>query len=167
MKPSLKVGATAEVTAAVTEDMCPAFDGVVVHRNLNTVMNREAKRVVISRGGELVVTDADGKEIEHHPLQPGATVYFEDGEAVKKGALLINTARGSLLDDKAVLAALEEGRLAGVATDVYVKEPPEDFSLAKHERVIATPHIGAFTEESVERATVGAVENIIETLKKG
>jgi phosphoglycerate dehydrogenase-like enzyme len=79
---------------------------------------------------------------------------------------LVNTARGGLIDDQAVLAALNEGRLAGVATDVYQKEPPEDYSLARHERVIATPHIGAFTEESVERATVAAVENIIETLKR-
>lgn len=58
------------------------------------------------------------------------------------------------------------GYLAGVATDVYQKEPPEDYSLARHERVIATLHVGAFTEESVERATVAAVENIIETLKR-
>jgi D-3-phosphoglycerate dehydrogenase len=85
---------------------------------------------------------------------------------MKKGSLLINTARGSLLDDKAVLAALDQGHLAGVATDVYEKEPPEDYSLAQHGRVIATPHIGAFTDESVERATVAAVENIIETLKR-
>ena len=84
---------------------------------------------------------------------------------MKKGALLVNTARGSLLDDKAVLAALDEGRLAGVATDVYEKEPPADWSLAGHDRVIATPHIGAFTDESVERATVAAVQNIIDTLK--
>ncbi|MBN1838038.1 MAG: phosphoglycerate dehydrogenase [Spirochaetales bacterium] len=104
----------------------------------------------------------------HRPANPDGSPVVTAAllKRLKKGALLINTARGSLLDDRAVLAALEEGRLAGVATDVYDKEPPEDWSLARHERVIATPHIGAFTEESVERATVAAVENIIETLKR-
>jgi len=104
----------------------------------------------------------------HRPANPDGSpvVTAELLGRMKKGALLINTARGSLLDDRAVLAALEEGRLAGVATDVYEKEPPEDYGLAGHERVIATPHIGAFTDESVERATVAAVENIIETLKR-
>jgi D-3-phosphoglycerate dehydrogenase len=103
----------------------------------------------------------------HRPANSDGTpvVTAEVLGRMKKGALLINTARGSLVDDRAVLAALEEGRLAGVATDVYEKEPPADYALARHQRVIATPHIGAFTEESVERATVAAVENIIETLR--
>ena len=104
----------------------------------------------------------------HRPANPDGSpvITAEVLAGMKKGALLVNTARGGLIDDQAVLAALNEGRLAGVATDVYQKEPPEDYSLARHERVIATPHIGAFTEESVERATVAAVENIIETLKR-
>jgi phosphoglycerate dehydrogenase-like enzyme len=63
-----------------------------------------------------------------------------------------------------VLEALEDGRIGGVATDVYVKEPPEDYGLVKHDRVIATPHLGGFTKESVDRATTEAVENIIQTL---
>ena len=98
---------------------------------------------------------------DHSPM-----VNAELLRLMKKEALLINTARASLIDNKAVLAALDEGRLAGVATDVYEKEMPEDYSLARHDRVIATPHIGAFTEESVDRATVAAVENIIETLRQ-
>jgi D-3-phosphoglycerate dehydrogenase len=84
---------------------------------------------------------------------------------MKSGVLLINTARASLLEEKAVLDALNRGTLAGVATDVYVKEPPEDYTLISHDRVIATPHLGGFTEESVDRATTEAVRNIIETLK--
>jgi D-3-phosphoglycerate dehydrogenase len=84
---------------------------------------------------------------------------------MKRGACLINTARASLIDEKALLAALEDGALAGAATDVYEREPPEDYGLAKHDRVIATPHLGGYTAESVDRATLAAVRNIIDTLK--
>ncbi|MCK5093605.1 MAG: phosphoglycerate dehydrogenase [Spirochaetes bacterium] len=84
---------------------------------------------------------------------------------MKKGVFIINTSRASLIDENAVLAALESNQVAGLATDVYAQEPPEDFSLVKHDRVIATPHLGGFTGDSVDRATTGAVENIINTLQ--
>ena len=103
----------------------------------------------------------------HRPANPnGEPVITEDviGKT-KRGVYIINTARASLIDEKAVLNALNDGHIAGFATDVYMKEPPEDYSLVKHERVIATPHLGGFTVESVDRATIGAVENIINTLK--
>jgi D-3-phosphoglycerate dehydrogenase len=84
---------------------------------------------------------------------------------MKRGVFIINTSRASLIDENAVLAALENNQVAGLATDVYAQEPPEDFSLVKHDRVIATPHLGGFTGDSVDRATTGAVENIINTLQ--
>jgi D-3-phosphoglycerate dehydrogenase len=98
----------------------------------------------------------------HRPANPdGTPVVTADMIAqMKKGVLLINTARASLIDEDAVLQALEDGRIAGVATDVYAKEPPEEFGLVKHDRVIATPHLGGFTVESVDRATTEAVKNI-------
>jgi phosphoglycerate dehydrogenase-like enzyme len=98
----------------------------------------------------------------HRPANPdGTPVVNADMIAkMKKGVLLINTARASLIDEDAVLQALEDGRIAGVATDVYAKEPPEEFGLVKHDRVIATPHLGGFTAESVDRATTEAVKNI-------
>lgn len=103
----------------------------------------------------------------HRPANPDGTPVVTDDmiSKMKKGVLLINTARASLIDEDAVLQGLEEGRIAGFATDVYIKEPPEDFSLLRHDRVIATPHLGGFTEESVDRATTEAVKNIINTLK--
>jgi D-3-phosphoglycerate dehydrogenase len=103
----------------------------------------------------------------HRPANPsGEPVITKDviGK-MKRGAYIVNTARASLLDEKAVLDALNDGQIAGVATDVYTKEPPDDYSLVKHESVISTPHLGGFTLESVDRATVGAIENIINTLK--
>jgi phosphoglycerate dehydrogenase-like enzyme len=86
---------------------------------------------------------------------------------MKKGAALVNTARWGLVDADAVLAALKDGRLSGYAVDAYETEPPATHALLAHERVITTPHVGAFTAESVARATRVAVENLLAALGKG
>lgn len=83
---------------------------------------------------------------------------------IKKGALLINTARAGLLDEVAVLAALESGQLGGLASDVLAGEPPVNRDLAGHPRVIVTPHSGAFTKESVDHAVAMAVTNLLKAL---
>ncbi len=104
----------------------------------------------------------------HCPHTPGEKPLI-DGQALgrmKKGAYLVNTARAGLVDAAAVLAALQAGTLAGYAVDAYDKEPPGPSPLLAHERVIATPHIGAFTAESVSRATQAAVENLLAALSK-
>lgn len=85
-------------------------------------------------------------------------------DRMRAGVCIVNTARAELLDEPAVLAALEAGRVAGLATDVFVTEPPAQRQLANHPRVIATPHIGGFTGESVSRAMDVAVDNLLAVL---
>lgn len=85
---------------------------------------------------------------------------------MKRGALLINTARAGLLDEAAVLAALESGQLGGLASDVMEGEPPANRRLAEHPRVIAMPHAGGLTRESVDRAVTVAVENLLEVFSQ-
>jgi phosphoglycerate dehydrogenase-like enzyme len=68
------------------------------------------------------------------------------------------------VDDAAVLEALDAGRLAGYAVDAYDKEPPDASPLLAHERVISTAHIGAYTAESVSKATRAAVDNLLAAL---
>lgn len=102
----------------------------------------------------------------HCPATPNGLPLIDTNAIaqMKPGVLLINTARGELLDDKAVLAALESGQMSGLAIDSYRHEPPGDDPLVMHERVIATPHIGAFTRESIDRTMELTVENLLSAL---
>jgi len=98
---------------------------------------------------------------------PPADKPLIDASAIsmmKDGVLLVNTARAGLVDEAAVLEALELGKLFGYATDVFSKEPPEPSELIAHENVVTTPHIGGFTTESVDRATQVAVDNLLKVL---
>ena len=115
---------------------------------------------------EEVIEESDVISL-HRPASPSGKPVIDGGviSRMKKGVCLINTSRASLIEDASVLEALDRGHVAGFATDVYEKEPPDDYSIVHHERVIATPHLGGYTDESVDRATTAAVENIINTLK--
>ena len=84
---------------------------------------------------------------------------------LKSGVFVVNTARASLIDEAGILDGLIEGRIAGLALDVYDREPPDTGPLLTHDRVIATPHIGGYTAESVSRATMAAVENLLKYFK--
>jgi glyoxylate reductase len=64
---------------------------------------------------------------------------------MKPGALFINTARGDLVDEKALLAALDEGQLGGAGLDVFTREPDVPPELANHPKILALPHIGSAT----------------------
>ena len=113
-----------------------------------------------------VLTGADIVTL-HCPALPDGTPLLDEAAigTMKQGVYVVNTARGSLIDQHALLAALEEGRVAGVAVDAFDSEPPADWRLVQHPRCIATPHIGGFTSESVSRAASVAVQNILDVLR--
>ena len=113
-----------------------------------------------------VLATADVLSLHCPPPADGHPVVNRDAlRQVKDGCCLINTARGSLVDEGAIIEALDAGKLSVYATDVFPAEPPDPASpLLRHDRVIVSPHIGAFTEESVQRATRKAVENLLNAL---
>jgi D-3-phosphoglycerate dehydrogenase / 2-oxoglutarate reductase len=84
---------------------------------------------------------------------------------MRKNVFIVNTARAGLIDRAALKAHLDDGHVAGAAIDIFEKEPPGDDPIARHPRVIATPHIGGYTLESVDRAVETAVRNLLDTLE--
>jgi D-3-phosphoglycerate dehydrogenase / 2-oxoglutarate reductase len=86
---------------------------------------------------------------------------------MKKGVFLLNCARGGIVVEKDLIAALDSGIVRGAGVDVFDKEPPEDWSLAKHPRVIASPHIGASTAEAQVNVSVMIARQIGIYLTRG
>lgn len=79
---------------------------------------------------------------------------------MRQGARLICAARGGVIDEAALRAALDSGQLAGAALDVFAEEPPKPGSIAAHPKVVATPHIGAQTTEAQDRAGLAIAEEV-------
>jgi D-3-phosphoglycerate dehydrogenase len=86
---------------------------------------------------------------------------------LKKGSFLVNCARGGIVDEAAVLEALNSGQLAGAALDVFAKEPPDPSPLFKHENLIAIPHLGASTREAQEKVAIEMADVFVGFLKDG
>jgi len=84
---------------------------------------------------------------------------------LRRGAFIINVARGALIDEEALLAALTSGQVAGAALDVFEPEPPTRTALLTHPRVVATPHLGASTPEAQNRAGVQVAEELLRLLR--
>lgn len=103
----------------------------------------------------------------HTPLTP-ETKYIINSENIKlckKGVKLVNCARGGIIEEKAMVEAIEAGIVSGVALDVFEKEPPAaDNPLLKMKQVIATPHLGAATQEAQENVAIDVVKQVVDAL---
>ncbi len=85
---------------------------------------------------------------------------------IKRGALLINTSRGRIIDEKALIKALRDGRIAAAGLDVLEKEPPDmDNQLLKMDNVLLTPHCASYTDEALKRCTDICIKNIEKFVK--
>jgi D-3-phosphoglycerate dehydrogenase len=105
----------------------------------------------------------------HVPLNQ-ETRNMINGQALglmKRGVRLVCAARGGVIDETALLGALESGQVAGAALDVFRQEPPGVSALVTHPEVVATPHIGAQTVEAQSRAARDIAQEVLSALKGG
>jgi len=107
---------------------------------------------------DMISIHAPYKEQNHHLINDEAFAKMKDG------VFLVDDARGGIVDEEALLRALESGKVRGAALDVYEKEPPINWDLVKHPKVIATPHIGAQTKEAQCRAAVDISTEVLNAL---
>lgn len=129
--------------------------------------------VIDSLGIEGVTFDellAKADYITVHVPMTSETRGILNAEAFKKvkpGVFIINCARGGIANEQDLHDAIVDGTVAGAALDVFVKEPPTDNPLLKLDHVIATPHLGASTEEAQENVAVAVADQIVEFLTRG
>ncbi|MEO0729111.1 MAG: hydroxyacid dehydrogenase [Pseudomonadota bacterium] len=112
---------------------------------------------------DAAVAEADFISI-HCPKSPETINMFDSARIgrMKKTAYLINTARGGLIDEAALNAALEAGAIAGAGLDVFATEPVEpDNPLLKRDDIITSPHMAGVTREALERMGINAINNIL------
>ena len=97
--------------------------------------------------------------------EQGATIGKDQLAMMKDGSFLINCARGGVVDEVALVEALDSGKLAGAGVDVFVEEPTKNESLVNHPKVSVTPHIGAATSEAQTRIGTEIVSIICDFFK--
>ncbi len=102
----------------------------------------------------------------HTPLTPDTRHLFnrETFGQMKRGAYLVNTARGPIIDEAALADALDSGQIAGAALDVMTQEPPPPSPLFGRDNVIITPHTSFYSEESLVELQVKAAQEVVAVL---
>ena len=99
----------------------------------------------------------------HVPKKPETQnlISKDQFNLMKKGVFIVNCARGGIINENELQWALDEGIVAGVALDVFETEPPTDFTLLKHPKVLCTPHLGAATKESQDNVAIKIAEQFV------
>lgn len=112
-----------------------------------------------------LLTSSDAVSL-HVPLDDSThgMIGAEALARMRSGALLVNTARGGLVDEQALADSLAEGRLGGAALDAFVDEPPTGSPLLELENVVLSPHAGAATAEAARRSALQAVRQLLRDL---
>jgi phosphoglycerate dehydrogenase len=113
---------------------------------------------------EEVLKEADFVTL-HVPAQKEFVIGQKEFDLMKNGAALVNCARGGVVDEEALLKALDNGKLAFAGLDVFINEPTPAKSVLSHPKISLTPHTGASTNEAQDRIGISLAEQIISILK--
>lgn len=128
------------------------FDGQSVDINIDTISKEE------------VLAQADFVTL-HVPAQKEYVIGAKEIESMKDGAFIANAARGGVIDEVALIAALDSGKLSGAALDVFESEPKPAIQVLMNRKVSLTPHIGAATGEAQDRIGTELASQIIDLLQ--
>ncbi|MEI7672119.1 MAG: hydroxyacid dehydrogenase [Deltaproteobacteria bacterium] len=146
---------------------CKAFGMRVLYYKRNRDLNLERSAGV--EYAPLVDLLKESDSISLHLPLTSATINLIDKpqfESMKRTVLLINQARGKVVNEEALVQALREGRIGGYGTDVYESEPPDPTSeLLRFKKVVATPHLGGATREARLRANMVVAEEVIRIIR--
>jgi D-3-phosphoglycerate dehydrogenase len=166
-KRSLGIIGTGRIGSAVARKCIAAFDMKV--RGYDPYVSAEAMKLLgvekVERLEDLLPS-LDFLTV-HAPLtrETKGMVGRKELALMKKGSYVINTARGGIVEEKALWEALNSGTIAGAALDVWEIEPPDpEDPLLKHPHLLGTPHYAGTTEESLYRVGVAAVEEVLRVL---
>lgn len=127
------------------------FDGQSVSFDIDTISKEE------------VLKQSDFISL-HVPAQEDYVIGTKEFDVIKKGAGIVNAARGGVIDEKALILALEQGKVSNAALDVFENEPSPEISLLMNPNISLTPHIGAATQEAQDRIGEELATQIIEIL---
>lgn len=132
------------------------FDPYVSNQNVSEAITSHAELSSLLATADMVSLHCPLKADTHHLLSEAMLARM------KRSAILINTARGGIVDEAALLRILEKGHLTGIGIDTYAMEPPgADNPLFTVPNAVFTPHCGASTAESAERVSRAVVQNLI------
>ncbi len=146
---------------------CRAFGMRVLYHKRNRAPEIEQSAGVEYAPLDTLLREADSISL-HLPLTKETTNLIDKSrfESMKPTALLINQARGKVVDEEALVWALREGKIGGYATDVYASEPPDPQSeLLRFRNVVATPHLGGGTREARLRANMTVAEEVLRVIR--
>jgi len=154
------LGAIGQQTARIARGMGMKVIGWTRHANILVAQELDIELVSLDD----LYRRAD--VVSLHIRQTPETLDFigeREFELMKAGAIFINTARGPLVDEAALVKALESGKLAGAGLDVYCREPlPEDDPLTRLNNVVLTPHSGGVTKEALDTGLQLAINNVFD-----
>lgn len=156
--------ATAKIGLAIGMKVV-AFDPFIdsVHIGLEFFDGQQVNFTIDTISKEAVLEQADFISL-HVPAQEGYVIGAKEFNIMKKGAGIVNAARGGVIDEVALVKAIEEGKISNAALDVFENEPTPEITLLMNKNISLTPHIGAATLEAQDRIGEELANQIIEIL---
>jgi len=136
-----------------------AYDPVRPENEIKTAGAQPVSFEELLKQSDIITMHIPHMDATHHLLNQASF------SMMKEGVLIICAARGGVIDEAALLAALESGKVAGAALDVYETKPPGESKLLMHPNVIGTPHIGAQTKEAQLRAGYDILSEVVAALE--